>query len=123
MEGSYISWVALIGASGTAIAFVTFWVNRGKAEAENMAEAKSAHAVAILAQGKADLAISLLSEAKLNWANELRTFAKEYATHKDVNGVEARVAAALESVKVELRGTNDRLDRMYEHMINHEPKK
>ena len=48
-----LSWGALIGAGGSIIAIITFWMNRGKAEANALAKAEAAHSVAVAATAKA----------------------------------------------------------------------
>jgi hypothetical protein len=118
MEG-LVSWVALFGAGGTIIALITFWLNRGRAEVEGLAEAKlareeakGAHSVATTALAKVELLTAQLNEARLE-------FAREYVNHKDLAASETRLATAIDGLKTEFRGLNERLDRMLEYMISH----
>jgi hypothetical protein len=70
-----LTWGALIAAGGSLVAIVTFWMNRGKAEADALAKADAASATAHAA---------------------------------------VRYAASLDSLRTELRGMNERLDRIIE---------
>jgi hypothetical protein len=47
-----LTWGALIAAGGSLAAIVTFWMNRGKAEAEALAKADAASATAHAALAK-----------------------------------------------------------------------
>jgi hypothetical protein len=88
-----LTWGALIAAGGSLVAIVTFWMNRGKAEADALA--------------KAEIVAEQLAEARIE-------FARDYASHKDLAAAEVRYAAALDSLRTELRGMNERLDRIIE---------
>jgi len=46
-------------------------------------------------------------------------FARDYASHKDLAAAEVRYAAALDSLRTELRGMNERLDRIIERFTQH----
>ena len=107
-----LTWGALIGAGGSVIAIVTFWMNRGKAEAETLSKAEAASKMAAAALAKSELASSQLAEARIE-------FARDYASHKDLAAAEVRFAAALESLRTELRGMNERLDRIIESFTKH----
>lgn len=103
---------ALAGSIGSIIAVVTYWMNRGKAEAETRAAATAAQATATSAQGlaqtaiaRAELVTAQLSEARIE-------FARDYASHKDLAAAENRSAATMDAIRTELRGMNDRLDRV-----------
>jgi hypothetical protein len=101
---------ALAGAAGSIIAIVTFWFSRGRAEAESYAKAESASAIATSALAKTDLLAAALGEARLE-------FARDYASHKDLAAAEFRYAGALDSLRSEIRGMNERLDRIIEKLI------
>ena len=107
-----LSWSALIGAGGSIIAIVSFWMNRGKAEADAHAAADAAHSIATSAMAKAELASAQLAEARIE-------FARDYATHRDLAAAELRYAAALDSLRSELRGMNERLDRIIDRFTQH----
>src|SRR3954451_3530940 len=107
-----LSWSALIGAGGSVIAIVTFWMNRGKAEADALTRADGAHSVAATALAKSDLVAAQLAEARIE-------FARDYASHRDLAAAEVRYAASLDSLRTELRGMNERLDRIIEHFAQH----
>jgi len=100
-----LTWGAVIAAGGSIIAIVTFWMNRGKAEAETLAKAESASAMATSALAKCELLASGLTEARLETA-------REYATAKDLAAGEIRFAGAVDGLRAEMRGLNDRLDRI-----------
>lgn len=97
--------IALAGACASIIAIVTFWMNRGKAEAESLAKAEGAHSISLAALAKVDLLSVQLSEARIE-------FARDYASHADLAAADVRYAAALDSLRTELRGMNQRLDRI-----------
>jgi hypothetical protein len=50
-----LTWGALIAAGGSLVAIVTFWMNRGKAEADALAKADTANATAHAALAKRKL--------------------------------------------------------------------
>ena len=102
-----LTWGALIAASGSLVAIVTFWMNRGKAEADALAKADAASATAHAALAKAEIVSAQLAETRIE-------FARDYASHKDLAAAEVRYAAALDSLRTELRGMNERLDRIIE---------
>ena len=93
-----LTWGALIAAGGSLVAIITFWMNRGKAEADALA--------------KAEIVSAQLAEARIE-------FARDYASHKDLAAAEVRYAAALDSLRTELRGMNERLDRIIERFTQH----
>ena len=101
---------SVVEAAGSIIAIITFWFSRGRAEAESFVKAESATAIATSALAKADLLAATLAEARLE-------FARDYASHKDLAAAELRYAGALESLRSELRGMNERLDRIIEKFI------
>jgi hypothetical protein len=103
-----LTWGALIGAGGAIIAIITFWMNRGKAEAEALAKAEGAHSIALSALTKTELLSTQLNESRLE-------FARDYVNHKDLAAAEARSADLMNGVRSELRGMNDRLDRVIEN--------
>jgi hypothetical protein len=107
-----LSWGALIGAGGSLIAIVTFWMNRGKAEADALTRADGAHSVAAAALAKADLVAAQLAEARIE-------FARDYASHRDLAAAEVRYATALDSLRSEMRGMNERLDRIIDRFSQH----
>src|SRR6266403_1010010 len=97
-----LTWGALIGAGGSVIAIITFWMNRGKAEADTLAKAETASQMAAAALARSELVSSQLAEARIE-------FARDYASHKDLAAAEMRFATALDSLRTELRGMNERL--------------
>ena len=107
-----LTWGALIAAAGSLAAIVTFWMNRGKAEAEACAKADAATAAATAALAKAELVAGQLADARIE-------FARDYASHKDLAAADMRYAAALDSLRTELRGMNERLDRIIEKFAQH----
>jgi hypothetical protein len=46
-------------------------------------------------------------------------FARDYASHKDLAVAETRFAVAFDNLRTELRGTNERLDRLIEGQAKH----
>lgn len=106
-----LTWGALVGAAGSLIAVATYWMNRGKAEADALAKANVAHAVAMAALGKAEFVTAQLAEARIE-------FARDYATHKDLAAAEIRLAQAVDGMRGELHKMNDRLDRVIEQNRN-----
>jgi len=62
-----------------------------------------------LALAKADLVAAQLAEARIG-------FARDYASHKDLAAAEVRYATALDSLRSELRGMNERLDRIIDRL-------
>jgi hypothetical protein len=107
-----LTWGALIAASGSLVAIITFWMNRGKAEAEAAAKADAAAATARTALAKAELVAEQLADARIE-------FARDYASHKDLAAADMRYANALDSLRTELRGVNERLDRIIERFTLH----
>ena len=85
---------------------------RGKAEADALTRADGAHCVAAAALAKVDLVAAQLAEARIE-------FARDYASHKDLAAAELRYAAALDSLRSELRGMNERLDRIIDRFSQH----
>src|SRR5438093_10753945 len=96
-----LTWGALIAAGGSLVAIVTFWMNRGKAEADALARADAASATAHAALAKAEIVAELLAEARIEFV-------------RDLAAAEVRYAASLDSPRTELRGMNERLDRIIE---------
>lgn len=95
-----LSWGALIGAAGSIIAIVTFWMNRGRAEGENSATASDAKKMALEAHikiGALDAAFGLYRE----------NVAKEYVSRSTLHEVEIRITGAIDRI-------TDRLDRIIE---------
>jgi hypothetical protein len=107
-----MTWGALIAAGGSLIAIITFWMNRGKAEAEASAKAEAAASAATTALAKAELVAMQLADARIE-------FARDYASHKDLAAAEVRYASALDSLRSELRGMNERLDRIIDRFSQH----
>lgn len=118
-----ISLSALFGAAGSIAAVITFWMNRGKAEADaiataeaakSMAASKSAEsmATALAAQGLAQAAIARAELVTAQLAEARIEFARDYASHKDLAAAENRSAITMDAIRTELRGMNDRLDRV-----------
>jgi hypothetical protein len=102
-----LTWGALIAAGGSLIAIVTFWMNRGKAEAEACAKAEAAAATAHTALAAAERVSAELSDARVE-------LARDYATHRDLTAAEVRYTTTVEGLRTEMRGMNDRLDRIIE---------
>ena len=102
----------MVAAGGSLVAIGSFWMNRGKAEAEALAKADAAAAAAHAALAKAEVVAGQLAEARIE-------FARDYASHKDLAAAEVRYAALLDSLRTELRGMNERLDRIIERFTQH----
>ena len=113
-----VPWAALVAAIGALIAVITFWFQRGKEIGQleerltarrDDVDAKMANlqSVGISALGKAEMAMAQMSEMRVE-------IAREYVSHRDLVAAEARSASALSEVRGELRGMNDRLDRIIE---------
>jgi hypothetical protein len=107
-----LNWGALIGAAGSIIAIVTFWMNRGKAEADALARSDGAYSAAANALAKAERVAAQIAEARIE-------FARDYASHKDLAAAEVRYATELDSLRSELRGMNERLDRIIDRFSQH----
>jgi len=107
-----LTWGALIASGSSIVAIVTFWMNRGKAEAEASANAAAAGVTARTALAKVELVSEQLADARIE-------FARDYASHKDLAAADMRYAAALDSLRTELRGMNERLDRIIERFTPH----
>src|SRR5262245_19436660 len=108
----FLTWGALIGAGGAIVAIITFWFSRGEAEAEALGRAEAAQNIASAAHAKAELVSQQLADARIE-------FARDYASHKDLAAAELRYATALDSLRSELRGMNERLDRIIERFTPH----
>jgi hypothetical protein len=67
-----LTWGALIAAGGSLVAIVTFWMNRGKAEADALAKADAASATAHAALAKAEIVSAQLAEARIEFARDSR---------------------------------------------------
>jgi hypothetical protein len=102
-----LTWGAVVAAGSSVVAIVTFWMNRGKAEAETRAKAEGAASLATSALAKCDLLASQLTDARLETA-------REYVTAKDLAAAEMRLSGAVDGLRQEVRGMNERLDRMLE---------
>src|SRR5262249_7240296 len=66
----FLTWGALIAASGSLLAIITFWMNRGKAEAEASAKADAAASAATAALAKAELVSTQLAETRIEFARD-----------------------------------------------------
>ena len=106
-----LTWGALIAASGSLIAIITFWMNRGKAEANALSLSEGATKMAGMALSKVDALAVQFADSRLE-------FVRDFASHKDLAASETRYATALDGLRVELRGMNERLDRIIEGFIN-----
>jgi hypothetical protein len=102
-----LTWGALIAAGGSLVAIVTFWMTAARRRPMRWPKADAASATAHAALAKAEIVSAQLAEARIE-------FARDYASHKDLAAAEVRYAAALDSLRTELRGMNDRLDRIIE---------
>lgn len=103
-----ITWAALFAAGATIIALITFWVNRGKVEGELETKANNAAVTASTAIAKAELVAQALSEVRVDIAEKLQ----QYATHRDLAAAEVRLSQSMDGLRSELRGVNQRLDRL-----------
>lgn len=107
----FLTWSALIGAGGSIITVVTFWMNRGKEQATALIKSDAALA-------RVELLGIQLAQSRNEMAEYRVEFARDYATHKDLAASEARYATAIDGLRIELRGMNERLDRIIEGFIN-----
>ena len=110
--GDALTWGVLIAAGGSIIAIVTFWMNRGKAEAEAGARADAAMHVAKEAKAMAEAGATRAAEVELRMA-------REYATSAALAAVETRFLASIDGLRVEVRGMNSRLDRFLDRVTGH----
>jgi hypothetical protein len=65
-----ITWTIIIAGGGSFVAVTTFWINRGRAEAEALAKAESADAKASSAQARAELLAAQLAGARIEFARD-----------------------------------------------------
>jgi signal transduction protein with GAF and PtsI domain len=82
-------------------------MNRGKAEAKTCAKADASDTTAGVALSKAERLSAPLAETRIE-------FARDYASHKDLSTSAMRFAGAVDSMRTELRGMNERLHRIIE---------
>ena len=75
-----LTWGALIAAGGSLVAIVTFWMNRGKAEADALAKADAASATAHAALAKAEAVSAGLAEARIEFARDYANKGRMYYT-------------------------------------------
>lgn len=109
-----VTWAAMFTATVAIIALITFWVNRGKVEGELEQKASNALNAAVAASAKAELLSQQLNEVRVEFAKEM----KEYATHKDVAAAENRMATTMDGVRQEMRGLNQRFDRLFDRFAH-----
>lgn len=95
-----LTWVALVGAAGSIVAVITFWMNRGRTEGENSATATDAKKIALEAHTK----ISALDAAFGIYRERV---AADYVSRTTLREVETRITDAIDRI-------GDRLDRMME---------
>ena len=101
------SWSALAVAGIGGIITATFWLRIGS----RLGRADSAMRIAETAIAKADLVSAQLTDAKIDFAEKLGG----YVTDKDLAAAEGRIANSLDGLRGDVRGMNDRLDRIFEH--------
>lgn len=97
----------LIVSGSSIIAIITFWMKIG----------------ARLATGETALQIANATVAKTEFlSREIADYkveaAKEFVTSKDLAHAETRMTVAVESMRVEVRGMNERLDRFLETVMS-----
>src|ERR1700754_904632 len=102
-----LTWGAVVAAGGSLIAIITFWMNRGKAEAEACAKAEAAAATANTALAAAERVSAGLGGRGVESP-------RDYATQRDLAAAEVRYTSTVEGLRAEMRGMNDRLDRIME---------
>lgn len=73
-------------------------------------KADAAHGMAVAALAKVEYVSLQLAEARIG-------FARDYASNKDLAESETRFAGSLDGLRQELRGMNERLDRIIEGMV------
>jgi hypothetical protein len=100
-----LTWGALVLAGGSLVGVISFWMNLGKA----LAKGEAASTLAGAAIAKCEMLASQLADARVEDA-------REYATHNALAAVETRFVRAVDELKIEQRGTNERLDRIIENV-------
>jgi len=101
-----ITWAALISGVTACIGLAKFWMDWGKAEEK--AEAAQLSALALGA--RLEIVSTSLTEFKVE-------VAREYATGRSLEAAERQITEAMNGVRDEVRGLNQRLDRIIEAMI------
>lgn len=101
-----VQWGALIAAVSACIAIAKFWIDRGKAEEK----AESAKLTALALHARVEIIAASLTDFKVE-------VAQKYATGASLEAAERQMTEAMNGVRDEVRGLNQRLDRIIEAMI------
>ena len=105
-----VQWGALFAALSCCVAVAKFWHDRGKAEAKAEAAQITAAAVA----GKLEILGNTINEFKVD-------VAREYASIKSLETAERQMTAAVDGMRSEMRGMNERLDKFLLAMVGDKP--
>jgi hypothetical protein len=97
---------ALVASVTACIAIAKFWMDRGKAEAT----AEAAKITALALGARLEILGNTLSDFKVE-------VAREYVTGHSLEAAEKQMTEAMNGVRDEVRGLNQRLDRIIEAMI------
>jgi hypothetical protein len=97
---------ALVAGVTACIAIAKFWMERGEAEAK----AESAKIAALALSARVEILGNILSDFKIE-------VAQKYATGNALESAERNMTEAMTGVRDEVRGLNQRLDRIIEAMI------
>jgi hypothetical protein len=116
----YLAIGSLVLAGSSIVAWITFWMKIGSrlsageqaqvlvtALAPKVQTAESAYQLASAAVAKAELFHQQFNDYKVEAA-------RDFVTSKDLAHAETRMTVAVESMRVEVRGMNERLDRLLE---------
>jgi hypothetical protein len=113
MTQDLLTWGALIASTGSVATCVGMIWRGAVASAMTRGKATAAEATATTALGQVALIREQLTDARLE-------IAREYATHKDLAASEMRIGEALAGLRQEVRGLNDRLDRVIAKHVRNE---
>lgn len=126
-----VPWISLVGACAALITVIKFYQDRIKIRVDRAAkeqqtldsikelerniqaakeDAAEAHNAATSARAHAELARGELHTAQL-------TFAHDFVSNRDLGESEKRLATSMDQMRTELRGLNDRLDRILEKLM------
>jgi hypothetical protein len=106
MIDAAIPWAALVAGITACVAIAKFWMDRGAAELT----AESAKIAALALGARVEVLGHALTDFKVEEANR-------YATGNALESAEKNMTEAMNGVRDEVRGLNQRLDRIIEAMI------
>jgi NOL1/NOP2/fmu family ribosome biogenesis protein len=97
---------ALVASITACVAIAKFWLDRGKIEEK----ATSASLTALALGARLEIVTNSLTEFKVE-------VAREYVTGRSLDAAEKQMTDAMNGVRDEVRGLNQRLDRIIEAML------